>query len=136
MSVFFCWIACLQGGWFGAWVILLDWNKSWQVWPIPSFVGSIVGYFSGSVYLWFALSADLRRHRRAVAQAAAQRERDAEREMEEMKERAEREEENRAPPRPTATTNNTNNNTATAGDGGGDGDMPDECNESNWWLFL
>jgi hypothetical protein len=117
----------ILGGWFGAWVILLDWNRSWQVWPIPSFVGSVVGYFSGSVYLWFSLSADLRMHRRAVAQAAAQRESDVEREMEEMKERAQREEENRAPPRPTAT--------ATA-DGDGDGDMPDECNESNWWLFL
>lgn len=33
------------GTWFGAFVIPLDWDRPWQVWPIPCSLGAIIGYF-------------------------------------------------------------------------------------------
>ncbi|CAH1365232.1 unnamed protein product [Tenebrio molitor] len=34
----------LLGAWLGAIVIPLDWNRPWQNWPIPTSVGTILGY--------------------------------------------------------------------------------------------
>lgn len=39
-------ICCVYvGTWFGAFVIPLDWDRPWQVWPIPCSLGAMVGYF-------------------------------------------------------------------------------------------
>ncbi|XP_073990056.1 phosphatidylinositol glycan anchor biosynthesis class F [Rhodnius prolixus] len=34
----------LLGAWFGAFVIPLDWDRPWQVWPIPCSLGALLGY--------------------------------------------------------------------------------------------
>ncbi|XP_011301750.1 glycosylphosphatidylinositol anchor biosynthesis protein 11 [Fopius arisanus] len=36
--------ATLLGTWLGAIVIPLDWDRPWQVWPIPCVIGALVGY--------------------------------------------------------------------------------------------
>ncbi|QDZ22183.1 GPI biosynthesis protein family Pig-F [Chloropicon primus] len=41
----------LLGSWLGAWVIPLDWNCSWQAWPIPCFAGGVLGNLVGSMVL-------------------------------------------------------------------------------------
>lgn len=33
------------GAWLGAFVLPLDWDRPWQVWPIPCIVGALTGYF-------------------------------------------------------------------------------------------
>lgn len=35
------------GAWLGAWPIPLDWEKPWQMWPIPCTYGLEVGYVAG-----------------------------------------------------------------------------------------
>lgn len=37
----------LIGAWLGAFPIPLDWDRPWQVWPIPCAIGAIVGYIVG-----------------------------------------------------------------------------------------
>ncbi|KAG9159267.1 hypothetical protein Leryth_024225 [Lithospermum erythrorhizon] len=37
------------GAWFGAWPMPLDWERSWQEWPICVTYGAIVGYIIGMV---------------------------------------------------------------------------------------
>ncbi|XP_034938491.1 phosphatidylinositol-glycan biosynthesis class F protein [Chelonus insularis] len=34
----------LLGTWLGAIVIPLDWDRPWQIWPIPCGIGALVGY--------------------------------------------------------------------------------------------
>ncbi|KAI4488530.1 hypothetical protein M0802_011533 [Mischocyttarus mexicanus] len=34
----------LLGTWLGAIVIPLDWDRPWQVWPIPCVTGALLGY--------------------------------------------------------------------------------------------
>lgn len=46
LSVSYC---VIIGAWFGAFVIPLDWNRSWQVWPIPCVVGALLGYVVGEL---------------------------------------------------------------------------------------
>ncbi|ERL89966.1 hypothetical protein D910_07325 [Dendroctonus ponderosae] len=41
---------CL-GAWLGAIVVPLDWNKPYQVWPIPAILGALAGYFFGHLFL-------------------------------------------------------------------------------------
>lgn len=41
----------LVGTWFGAFVIPLDWDRSWQVWPKPCILGAWFGYFLSHLYL-------------------------------------------------------------------------------------
>ncbi|XP_076246291.1 phosphatidylinositol glycan anchor biosynthesis class F [Calliopsis andreniformis] len=36
--------ATLLGAWLGAIVIPLDWDRPWQVWPIPCVIGAFLGY--------------------------------------------------------------------------------------------
>ncbi|XP_065920536.1 phosphatidylinositol-glycan biosynthesis class F protein-like isoform X2 [Dysidea avara] len=41
-------VACtLLGSWVGAFTIALDWEKPWQVWPIPCNFGATVGHVLG-----------------------------------------------------------------------------------------
>ncbi|KAJ7384662.1 hypothetical protein OS493_020242 [Desmophyllum pertusum] len=42
-------IFTLIGTWLGAFPIPLDWDRPWQVWPIPCVIGAIVGYIVGLV---------------------------------------------------------------------------------------
>ncbi|XP_078481570.1 GPI ethanolamine phosphate transferase, stabilizing subunit-like [Ciona intestinalis] len=37
------------GSWASAVVIPLDWDRPWQVWPIPCIIGAIVGYSVGII---------------------------------------------------------------------------------------
>lgn len=37
------------GSWLGAVVIPLDWNKPYQIWPIPCCIGGLCGYYLGNV---------------------------------------------------------------------------------------
>ena len=36
------------GAWVSAWSIPLDWDRPWQVWPVPIVYGSTIGYAVGS----------------------------------------------------------------------------------------
>lgn len=36
--------ATILGTWLGATVIPLDWDRPWQVWPIPCIIGALLGY--------------------------------------------------------------------------------------------
>ncbi|XP_015119355.1 phosphatidylinositol-glycan biosynthesis class F protein [Diachasma alloeum] len=38
--------ATLLGTWLGVIVIPLDWDRPWQVWPIPCVIGALVGYMT------------------------------------------------------------------------------------------
>lgn len=50
-------INCLRltlfGAWLGAVVIPLDWDKPWQVWPIPCSVGAVCGYIISQFFVLF-----------------------------------------------------------------------------------
>ncbi|MFS8000677.1 putative GPI biosynthesis protein Pig-F [Helianthus anomalus] len=35
------------GAWFGAWPMPLDWERTWQEWPICVTHGAIIGYLVG-----------------------------------------------------------------------------------------
>ncbi|XP_041970481.1 glycosylphosphatidylinositol anchor biosynthesis protein 11 [Aricia agestis] len=37
------------GAWLGAVVIPLDWNKPWQQWPVPCYLGALCGYLMSNV---------------------------------------------------------------------------------------
>lgn len=46
------WITSLTsiiGTWLGAFPILLDWERPWQVWPIPCCCGAILGFLFGNI---------------------------------------------------------------------------------------
>ena len=36
----------ILGAWLGAFLIPLDWDRPWQVWPIPCVMGALVGFAS------------------------------------------------------------------------------------------
>ncbi|KJH41173.1 RNA polymerase Rpb1, domain 2 [Dictyocaulus viviparus] len=55
-------IGAVVGAWFGAFVIALDWDRWWQRYPFPNFVGSCCGCALG--FLVAQLQWFLRRHRR------------------------------------------------------------------------
>ncbi|RDD46493.1 Phosphatidylinositol-glycan biosynthesis class F protein [Trichoplax sp. H2] len=39
----------ILGAWLGAFTIPLDWDRPWQVWPIPCSIGTMMGYGAGLV---------------------------------------------------------------------------------------
>lgn len=39
------------GAWVGAFVIPWDWDRDWQKWPIPSVIGSILGFTASNLFL-------------------------------------------------------------------------------------
>lgn len=41
----------LFGAWLGAVVIPLDWDRPWQVWPIPCSLGAVAGYVVSQLFL-------------------------------------------------------------------------------------
>lgn len=42
-------IGAALGAAFGALIIPLDWNVSWQAWPIPNAIGTVIGQAAGLV---------------------------------------------------------------------------------------
>lgn len=38
------------GAWLGAIAIPLDWDRPWQLWPIPCVLGALVGYMLGHLF--------------------------------------------------------------------------------------
>lgn len=40
-------ISSIVGAWFGAFVIPLDWDRWWQVWPVSCIWGNLIGYCCG-----------------------------------------------------------------------------------------
>lgn len=38
------------GAWLGAFVIPLDWERTWQVWPIPCSLGAMLGFTVGQLF--------------------------------------------------------------------------------------
>ncbi|KAK2580761.1 hypothetical protein KPH14_011384 [Odynerus spinipes] len=43
----------LLGTWMGAIVIPLDWDRPWQVWPIPCVTGALLGYMIAHFIILF-----------------------------------------------------------------------------------
>ncbi|GAB6024327.1 hypothetical protein CHUAL_009497 [Chamberlinius hualienensis] len=43
-------VFCVWGAWLGAFVIPLDWDAPWQVWPVGCVYGSLIGYSVGLLY--------------------------------------------------------------------------------------
>ncbi|KAF5281192.1 hypothetical protein FQR65_LT14841 [Abscondita terminalis] len=41
----------LFGAWLGAIVIPLDWDRPWQVWPIPCSLGAMLGYICSNIFI-------------------------------------------------------------------------------------
>lgn len=46
LNVSYCVIA---GAWMGAFVIPLDWDRPWQIWPTPCVIGALFGYIVGEL---------------------------------------------------------------------------------------
>ncbi|XP_065224476.1 phosphatidylinositol-glycan biosynthesis class F protein [Planococcus citri] len=46
LNVSYCVIA---GAWVGAFVIPLDWDRPWQIWPTPCIIGALFGYIAGEL---------------------------------------------------------------------------------------
>jgi len=40
-------VSSILGAWLGAFVIPLDWDRPWQVWPLSCTYGSVLGYILG-----------------------------------------------------------------------------------------
>ncbi|XP_043276408.1 phosphatidylinositol-glycan biosynthesis class F protein [Venturia canescens] len=53
------------GAWLGAIAIPLDWDRPWQVWPIPCVLGALVGYMLGHLYTLIKTLTFLRSNRKA-----------------------------------------------------------------------
>lgn len=54
-------ISSLLGTWLGAFVIPLDWDRLWQVWPICCTYGSLAGYASYHFYNFLILHSSQRK---------------------------------------------------------------------------
>jgi len=48
-TLFLIWMFTLLGAWLGAFPIPLDWDRSWQAWPIPCCLGAVAGHVIGNV---------------------------------------------------------------------------------------
>ena len=60
-SLLLTWVFSLLGAWLGAVPIPLDWDRDWQVWPIPCSIGAVAGHVLGTVLaagrIWPSLAA-------------------------------------------------------------------------------
>ncbi|PVU92356.1 hypothetical protein BB559_003752 [Furculomyces boomerangus] len=59
--VFFSLWGSLLGSWLSAFVIPLDWDRPWQKWPIPGFLGAHFGYLI-SIVLFLILSGTIKEY--------------------------------------------------------------------------
>lgn len=48
-TLFLIWMFTVLGAWLGAFPIPLDWDRPWQVWPIPCCLGAVAGHVTGNV---------------------------------------------------------------------------------------
>jgi len=48
-TVYYPLVLTIVGAWIGSMVLPLDWDRPWQVWPIPSVLGGAGGYIAGLV---------------------------------------------------------------------------------------
>ncbi|CAG8433382.1 8108_t:CDS:2 [Ambispora gerdemannii] len=48
-SIYYPTVATVVGAWLGAIVIPLDWDRPWQVWPIPCVIGAFLGHIVGNL---------------------------------------------------------------------------------------
>jgi len=48
-TLFINWMCTVLGAWLGAFPIPLDWDRPWQVWPIPCCLGAVAGHVVGNV---------------------------------------------------------------------------------------
>jgi len=48
-TLFLNWMCTVLGAWLGAFPIPLDWDRPWQVWPIPCCLGAVAGHVVGNV---------------------------------------------------------------------------------------
>jgi len=48
-TLFLIWMFTVLGAWLGAFPIPLDWDRSWQAWPIPCCLGAVAGHVVGNV---------------------------------------------------------------------------------------
>ncbi|CAG8471423.1 7503_t:CDS:2 [Ambispora leptoticha] len=53
-SIYYPTVATVVGAWLGAVVIPLDWDRPWQVWPIPCVIGAFLGHVIGSLIAFIA----------------------------------------------------------------------------------
>ncbi|RIB22305.1 GPI biosynthesis protein family Pig-F-domain-containing protein [Gigaspora rosea] len=51
--IYYTTVATVVGAWLGAIVIPLDWDRPWQVWPIPCVIGGFIGHIVGSIISLF-----------------------------------------------------------------------------------
>ncbi|XKL68682.1 hypothetical protein PGB90_006451 [Kerria lacca] len=56
-SILYVCFSSVIGAWFGAFVIPLDWDRKWQIWPVPCVIGSLVGFTLGHTYSFFKVFA-------------------------------------------------------------------------------
>ncbi|KAK7790866.1 hypothetical protein R5R35_010734 [Gryllus longicercus] len=54
-SLFCSYRYTLLGTWLGAFVIPLDWDRPWQVWPIPCASGAMLGFIVGNMVMLLSL---------------------------------------------------------------------------------
>jgi hypothetical protein len=47
-GLYIMFMSTLLGAWLGAVPIPLDWNRPWQVWPVPCSCGAVAGSVLGS----------------------------------------------------------------------------------------
>ncbi|CAG8603466.1 9781_t:CDS:2 [Paraglomus occultum] len=47
--VYYPTVGSVVGAWLGSIVIPLDWDRPWQVWPIPCVLGAYFGYTTGTI---------------------------------------------------------------------------------------
>mgnify|MGYP002716437061 FL=1 len=47
------------GAWLGAFVIPLDWDRPWQIWPIPCSFGAIIGYTFSHMIMFLKLKCEI-----------------------------------------------------------------------------
>lgn len=52
------------GAWIGAFVIPLDWDRAWQVWPIPCSLGALIGFAVSHFVMIFQANSGLKKKTR------------------------------------------------------------------------
>ncbi|CAG8603084.1 22137_t:CDS:2, partial [Dentiscutata erythropus] len=51
--IYYTTVSTVIGAWLGAIVIPLDWDRPWQMWPIPCVIGGFIGHVIGSIISLF-----------------------------------------------------------------------------------
>ncbi len=146
--------ACGGGAWLGSWVVPLDWNESWQKWPIPGMWGAVGAYVLAAAGLVARLAAEARAdRRRARGEAEAEAEAEAAMALERAA-AAEKEAKESQQNESSAADADADADAAAAGDASeGEKDSKEvekegegkekkdqkprfDVNEENWWMYM